>query len=344
MVALLAFPLVLTAAETPAEKPAEKAAPLRLRVAHAYGKEHPFHKSYERFGEVLREKSGGAMDVQIFSDGSLCPERACVSLLRQGVLDATTVSANGLEAVAPEATFLDLLYLWKDRDHWQRAFDGEVGERITDIVRKGTGKGVPPVEVLGYWGGSEVHMLGRKRGYETLDDLNGMKIRIQDSPLQFDLWKALGAVPMSLDIGTIKDALKDGVVDAVPLTNTTNWKQKFYESAPHISEMGIAIVARMFLMSGQTWQKLTPEQRAVVVKAGKEATATNRALEAQLSDSAIESIRREPGVKIYAFKDRVQMRERLRPVQERYADKLGLLDLLQKIDQEWEKKAPAGRK
>jgi hypothetical protein len=49
-------------------------------------------------------------------------------------------------------------------------------------------------------------------------------------------------------------------------------------------------------------------------------------------------------VKIYAFKDRYKMRERLRPVQERHADKLGLLDLLAKIDAEWEKKAPAGRK
>src|SRR5262245_42391679 len=143
--ALLAVPGLLAAAEKPA------APTLKLRVAHAFSKEHPFHKSFERFAEVLQEKSGGTMEVQIYADGSLCPEQACVSLLRQGVLDATTVSANGLEAVAPEAAFLDLLYLWKDRDHWQRAFDGEVGDRITDVIREGSGKGgVPPFEVLGY--------------------------------------------------------------------------------------------------------------------------------------------------------------------------------------------------
>jgi len=318
---------------------------VRLRVAHAYEKEHPFHKAFERFRDALQEKSGGAIEANIFPEAQLGNEQACVSLLRQGVLDVTTVSANGLEMVAPEVTFLDLLYLWKDRDHWRRAFDGEVGERMSELIRKGSAKGgVPPFEVLGYWGGSEVHMLSARRGYETVEDLAGVKIRVQNSPLQFELWKALGASPMSFDLDKIKDALKAGAVEAVPLTNTTNEKQRFYESAPHISQMGIAIVARAFLMSGITWNKLTPEQRAIVTAAAMEATATNRKLEAELSDGALERIRSMPGVTLYPFRDRQKMREKLRVVQERHADRLGLLDLLGQIDQEWEKPAPRTKK
>lgn len=326
-------------------KPAAAPEKLRLRVAHAYEKEHPFHKAFERFREVLQAKSDGAIEAQIFPEMQLGNEQACVSLLRQGVLDVTTVSANGLEVVAPEVTFLDLLYLWKDREHWRRAFDGEVGERMTDLTRKGSSKGgAPPFEVLGYWGGSEVHMLSHKRGYETVEDLAGVKIRVQNSPLQFELWKALGAAPMSLDFDKIKEALKGGAVEAVPLTNTTNEKQKFYEAAPHISEMGIAIVARAFLMSGHTWNKLTAEQREVVTQAAQEATATNRKLEAELSDGALERIRSMPGVTLYPFKDRLKMREKLRVVQERHADRLGLLDLLARIDQDWEKPVPRSKK
>jgi len=342
----LAFILVAVAASNAWAQAPGKPAPehVRLRIAHAYEKEHPFHKSFERFRDALLAKSDGTIEAQIFPEAQLGNEQACVSLLRQGVLDVTTVSANGLEVVAPEVTFLDLLYLWKDRDHWRRAFDGEVGERMTDIIRKGSSKGgVPPFEVLGYWGGSDVHMLSAKRGYETVEDLVGVKIRVQNSPLQFELWKALGASPMSMDLDKIKDALKGGVVEAVPLTNTTNEKQRFYEFAPHISQMGIAIVARAFLMSGITWSRLTMEQRAIVTAAAQEATATNRKLEAELSDGALERIRKMPGVTIYAFKDRQKMREALRVVQERHADRLGLLDLLGRIDQEWEKGAPAPR-
>jgi TRAP-type transport system periplasmic protein len=341
---IVAAAAATTSAQVPA-KPAGAVERVKLRVAHAYEKEHPFHKSFERFKEVLLAKSDGTIEVQIFPEAQLGNEQACVSLLRQGVLDVTTVSANGLEVVAPEVTFLDLLYLWKDREHWRRAFDGEVGERMTDHIRKGSSKGgAPPFEVLGYWGGSDVHMLSAKRGYETVEDLAGVKIRVQNSPLQFELWNALGAAPMSLDMDKIKDALRGGVVEAVPLTNTTNEKQRFYESAPHISQMGIAIVARCFLMSGITWGKLAPDQRAAVLAAAKEATATNRALEAELSDGALERIRALPGVTIYPFKDRAKMRERLRVVQERHADRLNLLDLLVSIDQEWEKAAPRSKK
>jgi TRAP-type transport system periplasmic protein len=342
---IVVFAAAAAASAQVPSKPAGAAERLKLRVAHAYEKEHPFHKSFERFKEVLLARSDGTIEAQIFPEGQLGNEQACVSLLRQGVLDVTTVSANGLEVVAPEVTFLDLLYLWKDRDHWRRAFDGDVGERMTDLIRKGSSKGgAPPFEVLGYWGGSDVHMLSAKRGYEAVEDLAGMKIRVQNSPLQFELWKAMGAVPMSLELDKIKEALKGGVVEAVPLTNTTNEKQRFYESAPHISQMGIAIVARCFLMSGFTWGKLTSEQRAVVMQAAKEATATNRELEAELSDGALERIRSMPGVTIYPFKDRAKMRERLRVVQERHADRLGLLDLLARIDQEWEKPAPRPKK
>jgi TRAP-type C4-dicarboxylate transport system substrate-binding protein len=338
---------VLAAVSAAASAAPVRDAKVKLRIAHTYDESHIWQKSFERFRDSLQARSGGTIEAQIFSGGQLCGEKECVSLMRQGVLDVTTVSANGLEAVAPEFTFVDLLYLWKDRDHWQRAFDGEVGQRLTDLIRKGSSKGgIPAFEILGYWGGSKVNMLSHKRGYETVDDLSGVKIRVQDSPLQLELWKSLGALPVSLPMDQIKDGLRDGVVDAVPLTNTTNLKGKFYEVAPHITEMEIAIVARVFLMSGHTWNKLTPDQRAIVTQAAKEATSLNRSLEAEVSDGALTTMARDLGVKLYPFKDRQRLRERLRPVQERYADRLGLLDLLHQIDDEWEKpgSAPRGKK
>jgi TRAP-type transport system periplasmic protein len=311
--------------------------PLKLRVAHVYDVTHPWHKSFERFRDVLVAKSNGTLDAQIFPKASLGNEKECVSYLRQGVLDVTTVTANGLEAVTPEVTFLDLLYLWKDRDHWQRALDGDVGQRITELIRSSTSKGgAAGFEVLGYWGGSQVNMISRKRGYETLEDLAKAKIRVQDSPLQMELWKALGAAPISLPQDRVRGALQDGTIESVPLTNSTNLTAKFHEVAPHLSAMSLAIVARPMLISGHTWAKLTAEQRTAVREAGKEATQVNRALEAELSDGAVAQLERDHGVKVYAFKDAHRVRERIRGVQERYAAKLGLLDLLRTIDQEWD--------
>ena len=327
----------------PPAKPAAAADHVRLRLAHVYDENHPWHKAFERFRDVLQAKSNGTVEAQIFPGGKLGDEKACVSYLRQGVLDVTTVSANGLEGVVPEATFLDLLYLWRDRDHWQRALDGPVGARLTELIRKGTSKGgAPPFEVLGYWGGSEVNMLGRKRGYETMADLANVRLRIQDSPLQVELWKLLGASPVALPFDGIRSGVEEGVVEAVPLTNVTNLSRKFYEVTPHLTQMSLSIVARFFLMSGHTWAKLNADQRAAVVAAAREATALARSIEADQNDSAIATLERF-GVKVHPFKDRYNVREKLRPVQERYAEKLGLLDLLHAIDEEWDK-APRGKK
>jgi TRAP-type C4-dicarboxylate transport system substrate-binding protein len=344
----LAFALAaLTSAAAAAQPPAKAAAksgapdPIRLRLAHVYDENHPWHKAFERFREVLQAKSNGTLDAQIFPSGKLGDEKACVSYLRQGVLDVTTVSGNGLEGVVPEATFLDLLYLWRDRDHWQRGLDGPVGTRLTELIRKGTSKGgAPPFEVLGYWGGSEVNMLGRKRGYETMADLAGVRLRIQDSPLQVELWKVLGANPIILPFDGIRAGIEEGTVEAVPVTNVTNLSRKFYEVTPHLTQMGMSIVARFFLMSGHTWAKLGADQRAAVLAAAREATAIARTIEAEQNDSAIATLERDFGVKVHPFKDRYAIREKLRPVQERYAEKLGLLDLLHTVDEEWGKASP----
>jgi TRAP-type transport system periplasmic protein len=323
------------------------AGPLKIRVSHVYSEDHPWQKSFERFQELVQTKSNGAMEVQIFANHKLCMEKECVSLLRSGVLDVTAVSANGIEDLVPEVTFLDLLFLFKDRDHWRRAFEGSLGKRMTELIRKSTAKGGEKgFEVLGWWGGSEVNVLSRKGGYEVLADLEGTKIRVQDSALQFDLWKALGAIPISLPMDKIRGGLQDGVVDAVPLSNPTAISakegQRFYEVAPHVTEMRIAVIARPLLISGRTWAKLTPAQREIVRDAAREATDLDHSLEAELSDGAIEKMKTElPGTKVYTFKDRYRMRERLRPVQERYAAQLGLLDLLASLDQDWDKTAPA---
>jgi TRAP-type C4-dicarboxylate transport system substrate-binding protein len=320
----------------------DKPAAIKLRVAHIYAEDHPWHKSFEKFRDLVQGRSDGTMEVQIYPNMKLGTEKECVSGLRQGYLDITTVSANGLEDLTPEVTFLDLLFLFKDHDHWQRSFDGEVGQRMTELIRKSTAKGgAPGFEVLGYWGGSEVNILSRKRGYETLADLVGVKIRIQDSPLQFDLWKALGANPMSLPMDGIRGALQDGVIDAVPLSNPTNLNKQYYQVAPHISAIAIAIIARPMLMSGLTWRKLSGEQRDLVRDAARDATLMDRNLESELSDGALARIKGEPGVKVYTFRERNRMRERLRTVQERYAAQLGLLDLLARIDEEWAKPAAA---
>ena len=324
--------------------PAAPAAPLELRVAHVYNEQYAWHRSFERFRDVLKARSGGTIDVQIYAGGALGTrsEQDYVSHLWKGTLDGATVSPAAIASAAPEVAFLDLMYLWRDRAHWRRAMDGDVGRRIADVIRSATAKGgIPGFEVLGYWGGNEMHLVSRARGYEKLEDLLGVKVRVQESPVQIESWTLLGARPSTIPYSSVQSALKDGSVDAAVSVSASTLNMKFHEVAPHITETAHAITVRPFLLSGHAWKRLTAEQQALVREAAREATAVDRSLEADDDREAAETMKARHGVKFYPFADREAMRERTQAMRERVARDLKLQDLLAEIEAGWDKPVPS---
>ena len=334
---VLPVALLAQTAPTPAARPAAEAG-LKLRIAHRYDENYPWHKAFERFRDVLKAKTSGGIDCQIFAGPQLGTEKDYVSYLQAGRLDVATVSPASVEALAPEVSFFDLMYLFKDYDHWRRALDGKVGRHMAESIRKSTGKASAGLEVLGYWSGSALNIVGRSRGYQNVDDLLGMKIRNQGVGVQIDQWKALGGRPVMVPYDGIYAAFKDGLLDATPGVVPSVYSMKFHEVAPHISETSHNFIVRLCIMSGHTWNKLSPEQREHVLEAAREATSVARALEAQQEAELRELLRTRHGVKFYAFQDKDVLREKTQPVRRRFAADHGLTELLEAVELEWKKK------
>jgi len=337
VVLLCALPSLAFSAETARPHPAAGvAAPtgvLKLRVAHIFDEKYAWHKAFERFRDILKAKSNGAIEVQIFPNRVLGEEKDYISYLRLGALDMATLSTGGLSTVAKEAGFFDLMYLWKDRDHWTRALDGEVGQMMSDSIRKSTSTpAAPGFEVLGYWSGSELNIVGRVRGYQTIKDLEGIKIRSQGVDVQLEQWKALGASPVVVPYEGIYDAFKSGLLDATPGIVAAVFTQKVYEVAPHMSLTAHNYIVRPFVMSGHTWKKLTPAQRKLVMDAAREATLLAREFEAQQNDDYTEVLKTRYGVKFYPFREREAMREKTQALREQVAAEMGLTKVLVAIE------------
>jgi TRAP-type C4-dicarboxylate transport system substrate-binding protein len=330
---LLAAPSPLASAEAPD-------ATLKLKAAHVADESFAWHRALERFRDVARARSNNTLDVQIYPNGLLGTEKDYVQYMVQGVLDVATVSAASASPIAREASFLDLLYLWKDHDHWQRAMDGDVGQKLGELLEKSTAKGGNPgFHVLGYWGGSEMHVASRAHGYETMKELAGAKIRTQDSVLQQEMWKLSGAFPVVVPYPAALNGLTQGVIEGVDGTLASFVNMKLYDVAPHISLTGHMTSVRPLFMSGHTWKKLSPTQQKAVVEAAKEATALARTLEWQQAQEAETQLRAKSNVKFYTFKEKQLMREQTQGIRQRVAAETGLQPLLEAVDAGWSDKA-----
>jgi tripartite ATP-independent transporter DctP family solute receptor len=316
-----------------APPPAPASGVLKLRIAHIFEEKYAWHVAFERFRDLLKTRSNGTLEVQIFPNRMLGEEKDYISFLRQGALDMATVSTGGLSTVVKEAGFFDLMYLWRDHEQWERALDGEVGKMMSDAIRAGTSKGgAPGFEVLGYWSGSELNIVSRSRGYQTVRDLEGVKIRSQGLDVQMEQWRLLGANPVVVPYEGIYDAFRTGSLDATPGITGAMYTTKSYEVAPYVSLTAHCYIVRPFVMSGQTWNKLSAAQKKIVVEAAHEATALARTLEAQQNDEYAEILKTRFGVKFYPFRERELMAEKTQALRGRVAHELGLDELLAGIE------------
>ena len=309
---------------------------VKLKAAHVADETFAWHKGLERFRELARAKSNNTVDVQIYANGLLGSEKDYVQYLVQGVLDVATVSAASATPIAREASFLDLLYLWRDHDHWQRALDADVGEKLSELLEKATAKGTNPgFRVLGYWGGSELHVAARAKGYQVVKDLAGLKLRTQESPLQQEMWKLSGASPIVVPYQAALNGLQQGVIEGVDGTFVSFLHMKLYDMAPHLTLTGHVTSVRPLFMSGHTWKKLSPAQRKAVVEAAREATTLARSLEWQQGQDAEAQLKAKPNVRFYAFKEKQLMRDQTQGIRQRVAAEAGLQALLEAVDAAW---------
>ncbi len=316
---------------------AVQAGTLVMKAAHYFDDDHAWNKGLVKFRDMIRAKSNGTLDLEIYNRGVLGSEKDYIQNMMQGALDMSIVSTASAGGFAKELTFLDLMFIWKDVNHWQRALDGDVGKRIADVIEKGTAKGGNPgLKILGYFGGSPRHIISRKQGYSTVADLAGFKIRVQDSPTQIEMWKLLGTIPAVVPYLETYNAIQTGVVDGMENEMSTAFQMKFHEVGPYITETSHIITVRPLFMSGQTWQKLTPDQQKIVLEAAKEGTAVARSIEWKQNDEAVEQMKKV-GTKFYTFKEKQKMMDMTLPIRQRVAKEVGVEDIFQMIEREGNK-------
>src|SRR5690625_2030262 len=101
-----------------------------VKLAHGLDVSHPVHKAMVRMAELVDEKSGGDLQIDIYPSQQLGSERETLELLQIGSVDMTKVSAAVLENFVPRFRVFSLPYLFRDTQHYYHTLDGEIGEEL----------------------------------------------------------------------------------------------------------------------------------------------------------------------------------------------------------------------
>jgi len=108
-----------------------------------------------------------------------------------------------------------------------------------------------------------------KKPVRKIEDLKGMKIRVQGNPLFIDAFNAMGANGIAMDTGEIFSALQTGVIDGAENNPPTMLEHNHFQNAKYYTLTEHLILPEPIVMSKITWNKLTPAQQLMVKNAAK---------------------------------------------------------------------------
>ena len=253
-----------------------RAAPMKITFGHGAAAGNPRSIAADKFAELVKAKSGGALEVAVAGAAQLGDDAAMLTSLRTGTLGISANSQGAVSSVVPELAALGLPFLFTNSADGVKLLSGKIGDLLKP---KFEALGLIPI---GYWDNGIRHITNSQRVIKTPDDLKGLKFRTPPDPATIDIFQALGAATAQIAFSELYVALQQKVVDGQenPLTNIAS--SKIYEVNPFISLSAHKWECNPVLMSKMAWNRLDAKQKEIVMEAMSEATA----LQIKTSDEA----------------------------------------------------------
>jgi tripartite ATP-independent transporter DctP family solute receptor len=285
---------------------------------------YPTVDAVKHMGELLEERSGGRLCVEVFHSAQLGEEKDTIEQTKFGVIDFNRVSMGPFNNLIEETKVVSLPFIFRGTDHMHRVMDGPVGDEILEAFEPHGYIG------LAYYDGGSRSFYNRERPITSVADLQGMKIRVMQSDVFVDMMTALGANATPMPYGEVYSAIQTGVIDGAE----NNWPS--FESSGHYEVAGYytlnqhLIVPEVLVMSKVSWDRLSPEDQELVRQAAKDSIPVNRELWAAREAQSEEKVR-AAGVEIIEEIDKVPFIEAMAPVYEKHAGTPRLQDLVERI-------------
>jgi tripartite ATP-independent transporter DctP family solute receptor len=207
--AAAAWPLTARAQNT-AKTAAE---PRDFRAADTQSSDHPTARALVHMSELVSDRTQGRHRMIVYPGGVLGEQQATFEQTRTGGIDINRTNMAPLASFVGKANIFGLPFLFRSADHLHRILDGPIGEDILQSLEPHGFVG------LGFFESGARSVYTVRRPIQTIDDIKGLRIRLQKSDLMVEMFKTLGAEPVILPYTRTKTALTTGLIDAAE----NNW-------------------------------------------------------------------------------------------------------------------------
>jgi TRAP-type transport system periplasmic protein len=307
--------------------PATAQTAITLHGASQFNDDHAFTKTMVKFEELVKKYYGKPVNFVLHKNSELGLEKQYFEYMSQGkAVDYAVVSPAHMSTFSKAAPFIDAPFLFRDLDHWNKVLDSDTFKPIADEISQKA-----DVMLIGYAGGGVRNIFSNKPA-SSLNDIKGLKVRVQGAPIWSRSFTAVGMAPTVIAYNEVYNAIQNGVISAGENEAAGVEQMKFNEVAPNLLMTQHAITVRPLCFSGKTFKTLPADLQAAILKAGKEAGAYGRQIESSEDAAKLDAMEKAGKLKRIPFADRGQMKKLVDPVIAGYAKEIGADAIYAKIN------------
>ena len=260
--------------------------PKKLQVGFttAANPEDPYYVFGTEFARLVKEKSDGAIEIDVMPGGQLGQEREMFEGMQLSTVDmAIMTNAYASNFVSASGVF-DLPFIFADNKIAAEILDGPLG---TAVLNEYTSQGV---KALAWGEGGFRHLVTMKNEVRKPDDFTGLKIRCMETKTYISTYNALRANAVPMAWSETITGLQQGTIDGLDIPISVIYSNGFPEIAKSLNLTGHFYSPLIMCISNEIWERFTPEEQKILTEAAIEAGKACRAHNARVEEELLQKM------------------------------------------------------
>jgi tripartite ATP-independent transporter DctP family solute receptor len=289
-----------------------------IKYAVIYDIKHPHGLGAQKFADLVAQRSGNKIKVKVYPNATLGGEVAIISAMQGGTVEMAAMATSQLVGVIKDFAALDLPFLFNNEMEVDRVVDGPVGKMFLDKM--------PEKRLIGlsWFEHGFRNLTNSRRPVTKLEEMQGLKIRVEQNAVAVDTWNALGTNAVPMPFPELYTALEQKVVDGQENPYSTVDSSKFYEVQKYLSVTKHKYTPLVVTVSKKFWDQLSADEKKLIQDAATEAAVYQRKANRDLNEQYLQSLKKT-GMQVNEIPaaELARMRAKVQPVVDKYSKQIG---------------------
>jgi TRAP-type transport system periplasmic protein len=252
-----------------------------FRLGFENTQDHFLGQGMQFLADAVGKRTEGQVAIRLFPNSQLGTGDQVVKGLQLGSIDMAHTAADQMEILEPMMGISSLPFSIRDYAHGHRVEDGPVMAEASRRLEEKTG-----IHIFGYFDNGFRYVLTREKPIRSVEDFQGLKIRIPNVPTYKQMFELVGATPVVIAFGEIYSALQTKVVDGMEGAPAAIQTSKFFEVAKYLASTKHIFIAVPVAISGAAWKRLPAPLQKAMQEAFSDALAYHRQKGSEQADAA----------------------------------------------------------